>query len=53
MYTAVLEILYVNNFCMKINLGLDTAGEVAVTVDTATELSGTDQEDKREQSVYR
>ena len=31
---------------------LVTAGEVAVTMDTTTELSGTDEEDKREQSDY-
>ena len=29
-----------------------TAGEVTVTMDTTTELSGTDEEDKREQSDY-
>ena len=31
---------------------LVTAGEVAVTMDTTTELSGTGKEDKREQSDY-
>ena len=31
---------------------LVTTGEVAVTMDTTTELSGTDEEDKRGQSDY-
>jgi len=31
---------------------LVTAGEVAVTMDTTTELPGTDKEDKREPSDY-
>ena len=29
-----------------------TAGEVTATMDTTTELSGTDEEDKREQNDY-
>ena len=43
---------YVSPIIFVLVIILVTAGEVAVTMDTTTELSGTDEEDKREQSDY-